>query len=259
MADLHHVKFGWKPDVPDFRDFDYGQMRMKLEKPRTLPKFVDLSNSFGPCDDQGDLGSCTAHAISGAIEFDRVKQKLEFFDVSRLFIYYNEREAENTINEDAGAYIRTGIKSLANVGYCHESLWPYDISKFTNKPQQSAYDEAVKYKALSYYRIDNSKLLHLKACLAGGFPFVFGVSIYQSFYDGDANKGLVPMPGAHDENLGGHCILAVGYEDSKSVFKIRNSWGTGCGDNGYYYLPYDYLTNTQLADDFWTVRSITAV
>lgn len=256
---LHHTKFGWKPDVPDFRDYDYASTRMKIEKPRVLPKLIDLRPSFGPCEDQGDLGSCTAHGISGAIEFDRVKQNLPQFEVSRLFIYYNERVAEGTVNSDEGAYIRTGIKSVVSDGYCHESLWPYDVSKFKDKPDTSAYNEAVKYKALSYYRIDNTKLMHLKSCLAGGFPFVFGISIYNSFYDADANKGIVPMPGAHDECLGGHCILCVGYDDSKELFTIRNSWGTQAGDNGYYYLPYNYLVNKDLTDDVWTIRGVTPI
>jgi C1A family cysteine protease len=250
------VFFGWKPEVPDHRDLPYSMMRLALEQPLALPSQVDLRSGCPPIYDQGQLGSCTGNAIAGAFQFDRRKQNLPDFVPSRLFIYYNERAMEGSVSEDAGAYIRDGIKSIAKQGVCKESQWPYNISKFATKPSKSCYTSAVKYRAVSYFRLNNSNLSELKTCLAAGFPFVFGFTVYSSFFQGDTNHGIVPMPG-NESVEGGHAVLAVGYDDSNQRFIIRNSWGAGKGDNGYYYMPYPYLTNLSLSDDFWTVRTVT--
>jgi C1A family cysteine protease len=248
------VFFGWRPEMPDHRDLPYGAMRMSLEAQTTLPPRVDLRSKCPAVYDQGALGSCTANAIAGAFEFDRLKQSLPDFMPSRLFIYWNERDMEGTVSSDAGAYLRDGIKSIASLGVCRETDWPYDIDQFAKKPNQSCYDSAVKYTAVSYFRLDNSRLGELKTCLAAGFPFVFGFTIFNSFFQGDSN-GMVPMP-EHESFIGGHAVMCVGYDEAANRFIIRNSWGPNKGDHGYYYMPYAYLTNTSLSDDFWTVRTV---
>lgn len=246
-------KFGWRPDKPDWRDHNYSLV-MRLEFPATLPSKVDLSKTMDVCDDQGELGSCTAHGITALLEYQRAKQKLPKIQTSRLFVYYNERAIENTINEDAGAEIRDGIKSVGSTGYCDESLWPYDIDKFKDKPPQACYDQAQKMKAIRYFRLTSGS--QMKGCLAAGYPFVFGSMLYQSFYDAE-KTGVVPMPGAHDSDLGGHCMSCFGYDDSKQAFLVRNSWGPNWGPlKGYCWIPYAYLQNTNLSDDFWTIRSV---
>src|ERR1019366_9337023 len=102
------------------------------------------------------------------------------FVPSRLFIYYNERVMENSVNSDAGAQIRDGIKSIANQGDCPEKEWPYDIAKFTSKPGAECYQDAIKYKAVQYQRVPQI-LNQMKGCLASGYPFVFGFSVYTEF------------------------------------------------------------------------------
>jgi C1A family cysteine protease len=236
----------------------YYSMRMSLEAPLALPARVDLRPNCPNIYDQGNLGSCTANAIAGIFQYDRIKQNLPNFVPSRLFIYYNERAMEGSVNSDAGAYIRDGIKSVASEGVCRESLWQYDISRFATKPTDNCYADAIKYLALSYFRLDNSNITELKNCLAAGFPFTFGFTVYQSFMEANSNGGVVSMPG-NESIIGGHAVVAVGYDDTNSRFIIRNSWGTDVGDNGYYYMPYNYLTNTSLSDDFWTIRSVTTV
>lgn len=255
LSNANGVFFGWKPELPDHRDLPYAAMRMALEKPLALPAHVDLRPQCPPIYDQGHLGSCTGNAIAGAVHFDRRKQNLPDFVPSRLFIYYNERSMEGSVSTDAGAYIRDGIKSIAKQGVCKESQWPYQIAKFAEKPPKGCYRDATKYRALSYFRLNNSHLDELKSCLAAGFPFVFGFVVYNSFFQGDTN-GMVPMPG-NESVAGGHAVVAVGYNDSNQRFIIRNSWGTAKGDQGYYYMPYQYLTSLTLADDFWTVRTVT--
>ena len=191
------------------------------------------------------------------MEYDRKKQGLQSFIPSRLFIYYNERFLEGSINDDAGAEIKDGIKTVASDGYCDEALWPFDIAKITTKPPTNLYNQALKYKAISYYSIDNTKLIQLKTCLAAGYPVIFGSTIYESFYNADKNHGVVPMPHMFDKVMGGHCILIVGYDDNTSLFTIRNSWGTSCGDGtGHYFMPYNYITNKNLTDDVWSIRTI---
>lgn len=247
-------KYGWKPDLPDQRDHLYAAPARIV---RSLPKSVDLRPKCPPeIYDQGELGSCTANAIGCAIDFNRIKQGLPAFMPSRLFIYYNEREMEGTVPIDAGAMIRDGIKSVNTHGACPEVEWPYDISKFAVKPPEPAYVSAEKYQVLHYMRVIQN-LNHLKACLAAGYPFVFGFSVYESFETGSvAQTGIMSMPGPREQNLGGHAVLAVGYDDSTQMFVIRNSWGAGWGQGGHFFMPYQYMTTSDLADDFWTIRLV---
>jgi C1A family cysteine protease len=246
-------RFGWTPDLPDARDFMYSAPEAVLT---TLPKKVDLRSKMPKVYDQGQLGSCTANAIGAAFEFGQVKQGLKDFMPSRLFIYYNERAMEGTIDTDSGAMIRDGMKSVAKLGVCTEDTWPYDISQFTEKPPAKAYTEAKKHQALVYRRV-MGQLHQMQGCLAQGYPFVFGFSVYESFMSPEVAKtGKVPLPPRGEQLIGGHAVLAVGYDDAEQSFIVRNSWGTGWGIKGYCLMPYGYLTDPQLARDFWAVYAV---
>lgn len=249
---------GWVPDVPDHRDYLYGALTGPDVKLDELPPKVDLRDNVAmqfPILDQGNLGSCTANSIAATITYCQNKQanKLHFYP-SRLFIYYDERNSEGTVSSDSGAMIRDGIKSVNAIGVCSEDTWPYDIQRFTIKPSPKAYCEALQHQALQYRRIPDNDLNLMKACLASGFPFVFGFAVYESFESlGVARTGVVPLPKIQESMLGGHAVLAVGYDDSKEQFIIRNSWGDKWGDKGYFYLPYQYLQDQNLSDDFWVI------
>ena len=186
-----------------------------------------------------------------------MKQQLaQIFEPSRLFVYYNERELEGTVDSDAGAQIRDGIKSVGTQGVCSETEWPYDITKFTDKPPQNCYRDAVQYRAVSYQSVVQN-LNQMKGCLAAGYPFVFGFTVYESFESQEvARTGHAPMPATTEQVLGGHAVVAVGYEDANQWFIVRNSWGTGWGMEGYFTLPYTYLIQPRLASDFWTIRLV---
>jgi C1A family cysteine protease len=149
--------------------------------------------------------------------------------------------------------IRDGIKTLKKQGVCSETHWPYIISKFTIKPSPKCYKEAMKRQITSYHRI--LTLDDMRACLADGFPFVFGFTVYESFESQEvASTGFVQMPQFNERVLGGHAVLAVGYDDAQRRFIVRNSWGTDWGQKGYFTMPYEYLANRNLADDLWTIR-----
>jgi C1A family cysteine protease len=164
---------------------------------------------------------------------------------------------EGTVDHDAGAQIRDGIKAVAKLGAPPESDWPYDIAKFANRPPPQAYSDAKQDLVSAYSRVVQD-VTQMRGCLAEGYPFVFGFTVYQSFEGASvAQTGIVPMPGTGEAVLGGHCVVAVGYDDTKRQFTIRNSWGTGWGLNGYCLMPYEYLINPRLASDFWTIRSVT--
>jgi C1A family cysteine protease len=249
---IHH--YGWIPDIPDQRDFLYAVPR---EVASSLPPSMDLRTTCPAVYDQGQLGSCTANAIAAAIEFDRLKEQLTpDFIPSRLFIYYNERAMEGTITSDSGAQIRDGIKSVASQGVCPETEWPYDIANFTEQPPAQCYHDALACKAVQYQSIIQD-VNQLKGCLAAGYPFVCGITVYDSFESEEvAQSGQVPMPASNEAVIGGHAIMAVGYDDSQLRFIMRNSWGTNWGLNGYFTIPYTYLTNANLASDFWTIRLV---
>jgi C1A family cysteine protease len=242
--------YGWRPDLPDHRDVRYAAI---YGIPKKLPSKIDLRPKCPPVEDQGQLGSCTAHALTGALEFLEKKDGLSLVQLSRLFLYYNERSLEHSVSSDSGAMLRDGIKTLAKQGICAEPKWPYVISEFKNKPSAVCYKEALDHQILSYQRIDT--LDQMRACLAEGFPFVFGFSVYESFESQDvARTGNAKMPGKTERCLGGHAVLAVGYDDAKKRLIVRNSWGTGWGMKGYFTLPFGYVQSRDLSDDFWTVR-----
>ena len=245
-------KYGWIPDLPDWRDRKYTAPPSVLA---ALPPRVDLRPACPPVYDQGDLGSCTAQAIAGAVQFDLLKQKQpDAFTPSRLFIYYNERLIEGTVDEDSGAMLRDGIKTVAKAGAAHEQLWPYVISKFRSRPSVVAYADAEQHQALLDQRLTPTED-QLKGCLASGFPFVFGFAVYESFESPKvARTGEVPLPKPDETMLGGHAVLAVGYDNPNRRFIVRNSWGTGWGLDGYFTMPFEYLTDHDLSDDFWTIR-----
>lgn len=264
QARKHRIKrYGWIPDLPDARDHLYAAPPGVLT---ALPTRVDLRpHCPATVYDQLDLGSCTGNAIAGAIQFDRLKQDLsdaQQLIPSRLFIYYNERVIEGTVPEDSGAQIRDGIKSVAAQGVCFESgpnAWPYIVKNFSEQPPPICYQAAEQNKVSQYSRLVQS-LAQLKGCLAQGYPFVFGFTVYDSFESQDvAQTGMVPMPDlGREQVLGGHAVLAVGYDDGEQRFIVRNSWGPGWGKGGCFFMPYAYLTDSHLADDFWTVRLVAA-
>jgi C1A family cysteine protease len=246
--------YGWMPDLPDHRDFLFAG---PLEVMTALPAKVDLSPGC-PKEiyDQGQLGSCTANAIAGALEFDQIKEGAKQWTPSRLFIYYNERVLEHTVNSDSGARIRDGIKTVGSIGAPPETVWPYDIAVFETKPSKPAFAEAPLGKALTYQRVPQI-LNQMKACLAAGYPVVFGFTVYESFESQQvAQTGVVPMPNSQEKVLGGHAVLAVGYDDATQCFLVRNSWGQQWGQQGYFTIPYAYLTDNNLSDDFWTIRLV---
>src|SRR5271167_4004533 len=250
-----HGGYGWVHDLPDARDYAYAAPLQRF--PQGLPTSVDLRPDCPPVYDQGQLGSCTANGIAGAIEFDQLKQANKEFTPSRLFIYYNERVIEGTVSQDSGAQVRDGIKSVATLGAPPETDWPYVIADFAEQPPAIAFTDAKLDLVSSYARVSQN-LSQMKGCLAEGYPFVFGFTVYASFESqAVANSGVVPMPASGEKTVGGHCVVAVGYDDTQRTFIIRNSWGVDWGMKGYCTMPFEYLLSSHLASDFWTIRSVT--
>lgn len=245
-------RYGWIPSLPDKRDLVFSALNTT-----GLPKLVDLRAKCPAIYNQGNLGSCTANALAGIFEFEMMRQNLpSIFLPSRLFIYYNERVIEGTVDTDSGAELRDGMKTLAKQGVCPETMWPYVISRFTNKPTPTCYKAALKNLAVKYMRV-RQDLNQLKGTLAMGIPVVFGFTVYDSFESPTVAKtGIVPMPGPDEGVLGGHAVILVGYDDAKKMFIVRNSWGTKWGLKGYFYMPYAYVTDTSLCSDFWMIQSV---
>lgn len=222
---------------------------------------IDLSQSAKcyPVFDQSKLGSCTANGICGAYWFDILNSKsMEALDPnfqpSRLYLYYKERSTENNVATDAGANIADGITVLRTNGVCSESKWPYVIEKFADQPTAECDEEAKTHHSVTDRRV-NQTLEELYACLKAGFPVVFGFDVFKGFESVGAD-GLVPMPADGEEMLGGHCVILMGYDPEKQIFKVMNSWGPEWGDKGFCYFPKDYILGDKLVYDFSVVTQI---
>jgi C1A family cysteine protease len=267
-------KYGWKKGDKYTK---HCKMLLTVEKYHSNIKLVDLRDKCPDVYDQGNLGSCTANSLAFCYHYDELLNKesnrtvvdnedtskitvqltpneTSVFVPSRLFIYYNERNLEGTVDKDAGAEIHDGIHVMNTIGVCPETDWVYDISKFAVKPDEKCYTEALNHKTILYNALDQN-LDQLKACLISGFPVAFGFVVYQSFEsDYVRQTGQVPMPEADEKVLGGHAVALVGFDDKQKVFIVRNSWGSNWGDRGYFYMPYEYVLNQELSSDFWTIK-----
>lgn len=267
MPGAYRIKrFGWLPDPFDHRDLTLqstkvqqalkgtqsrSKGRIKAAVPKKLPASVDLRNVCSSIEDQEMLGSCTAQAAVGVLEFVWKQTYGRHVDASRLFVYKATRNLLGWTG-DTGAFVRTAIKAVRLFGACPEDYWPYDISQFDVEPPAFCYSFAQNFKALVYYRLQET-VLELKRSLAQGVPFAFGFACFESLEGEEVRRtGIIPFPQLNESQIGGHAVVAVGYNDQKKWFVIRNSWGRGWGKDGYGYLPYQYF-DANLADDCWCI------
>jgi C1A family cysteine protease len=201
---------------------------------------VDLRNWASPVEDQLELGSCSSNALAGAYELmTRHLSPADYVDVSRLFIYYNIRLIEDSILSDAGGYLRDGIKALKQYGVCTETLWPYDIEKFDDKPTDACYEDAKKRIITGYAKVVDTDAM--VAALNDDKPVVFGTDIYKAFDRIGSKDPVIPMPKEDEYSLGGHAMCLVGYDLPKKLFLARNSFGVDWGDQGYVWIPFEYM------------------
>ena len=271
---VHDNGMGWHRDLPDIRDYTDRSDSVrkvltksaplkKAESAKKLPSSVDLRQWCSPIEDQGSLGSCTANAGVGMMEYYEYRAFGRHLDASRLFLYKVTRNLLGFTGDD-GAYLRDTMKAMVLFGVPPEKYWPYKIRDFNIEPTQFCYAFAQSYQAIKYYRLDPAgsspakALEALKTKLAAELPAMFGFSVYSSIPDSGDGKGEIPFPAPGDTLEGGHAVLAVGYDDAKKIGKnkgailIRNSWGTSWGEAGYGWLPYAYI-EAGLADDFWSM------
>jgi C1A family cysteine protease len=266
---IYPAAMGWLPQLPDARDFHSEHDAVKDLAPKAVVDApvltrVDLRQWCSPIEDQSSIGSCSAHAAVGLLEFMERKAFGKHVDASRLFVYKVTRNLMG-VKGDTGGYLRTAMKALSLVGAPPEANYPYVVSRFDAEPGAFVYSLAGNYKSIKYFRIDlpgssaATTLQNLKATLAGGLPVMFGFSCYNSIFNVGAD-GKIPYPVAGDGLAGGHAVDMVGYDDGIQIatntgaFLIRNSWGTSWGMKGYGWLPYAYVLNG-LADDFWAIQS----
>jgi C1A family cysteine protease len=247
---LKDRKLTWIKDSFDERD----KKLTLIVKP--IPPLIDLRSKDTSVVDQENLGSCTGNATGGTFDFEHKNSGLGEFRSARLMIYYDARAIEHTVSDDNGAMIRDCYKSLGTgkkgVGVCPEDMWKYNVLMFDVKPTPECYKEAKKHHALNYKSIHQTPL-QLKGCLADFHPFTFGFDVYSNFMDIRSN-GIMKMPSGTYE--GGHAVMAVGYIESDRIYIVKNSWGEGWGNKGYFYMPYDYMNDDNLTNDFWTMRKV---
>ncbi len=277
----NRVGTGWLPPIPDLRDYqvehpDVQAMTKMLglsSKDAKIPSSADLRQWCSPIEDQGGIGSCTANAVVGVVEYLQRRAFNEHLDGSRLFVYKTTRNLMQ-VTGDTGAWIRNVLGALALCGVPEEKYWPYNESDFDNEPPAFVYAVAENFEALKYFCHDpiganispENVVADVKRYIAAGIPSVFGFWGFPSF--GSSNViGGIPLPGPDERAEWGHAVVAVGYDDEKRItntrynqetvgaFLIRNSWGKGWGEDGYGWIPYDYVLS-QLALDFWSLLSM---
>lgn len=265
-------KLGWIPDFPDIRDYtpDHAKVRLLTAnlKDRAAPTSTDLRPWCSPIEDQETLGSCTAHAVAGVVEYFENKSFGKYIDASRLFLYKTTRNLMH-LSGDTGATLKSSFGALVLFGMPPEEYYPYDTENFDAEPDPFCYAFGQSYRCISYFRHDPAHLgapqvlESVKKYLSAGIPSVFGFTVYNSISQADSD-GKIPFPGPNEKLLGGHAIAAVGYDDNLEIingytgvkttgaFLIRNSWGKGWGEKGYGWLPYEYVLKG-LAQDWWSV------
>ena len=245
--------FGLKRDKPDPRDILY-----KVRAPGLAPESTEMRNfkEFQHIYDQGSLGSCVGNAACSA--FRRVLQvnKQPDFEPSRLFAYYNARSEDNKA-EDSGASIRDAIKGIAKYGVCSESLWPYIISKFSEKPSVKAFLQGLDHQAIHYERLPQTKEVIMDA-VSRGYPVVYGKMLYESFMSEEVAKtGKVPYPKTcWDDSIGGHAMAIFDYDKEGTI--EPNSWSKAWGLGGLAHVPWKYVLNPKLCFDFWVIYIVEA-
>jgi C1A family cysteine protease len=246
-ANNHH--FGWLRDLPDRRD-RWKQWPLKLKE---LERSKDLRANLPEVYDQGALGSCTSNAIVGAFSYEHNKENLGNFSGSRLFVYYNERVLENDVEIDAGAYIRDGMKVINSIGVCEESLCPYRIRRFREEPSPEAFNDASHHKGIKYERIAPT-VDEFKKAISNDLVVIFGFSVPSSF-ELIGPDGIMSEPAEGESIIGGHAVLACGYDDDVQRLLVRNSWGPLWGANGYFWMPYSFVTKDN-CDDCWILEIV---
>ena len=263
---------GWERDLPDFRDCHGASAEIEkiLDKSRALkaarkklPASIDLSKWCSPVENQGEIGSCTANAGVGLMEYYQRRAHGQHLDGSRLFLYKATRQLLGWKGDD-GAYLRSTMKAMVLFGIPPERTWPYKEADFNLEPPAFCYAYAQSYRAMRYYRLDppgtstSTLLKNIRTSLAAGLPSMFGFTVYSSIPAIGEKNGDIPFPNTSDKPEGGHAVIAIGYDDARKIgshrgaLKIRNSWGKEWGEKGYGWLPYAYVENEQ-ADDFWSL------
>lgn len=240
------------PSPIDSRDLKFSARMPPL---LTLPPSFDVSDVIPEVYDQGGIGSCTGNA-GAMVGLHQSRVQSREIAPSRLMLYYGARDIIGETTVDQGAYIRDIFKAWSKLGVCPESMWAYDESKVLDKPTETAYKEALNTLAEAYVSLNNANIVELKTCLAMGRPFVFGFSVYEKFMYGSWSE-MMPIPAGNEKQIGGHAVTAVGYDDAKQAFRIKNSWGVDWKRGGYFWMPYSFITNKYYADDFWTLQKIT--
>lgn len=245
---------GWKQDRAGVKDPSFDKLRAVRSLGEIASK-SDLSGLMPPIYDQGGVGSCTGNGVAAILDYARYKTHdcPCWIYPSRLFIYYLEREREGTVNEDAGAQIRTGIDVVTEIGAARESLWPYQESHWMLMPSNEAYADATRWQAVHGYKLDHTDGRSIRIALTGGYPVVFGCLLYSGIDRVTYDQPVLEMPRKGERTIGGHCMVIVGHDDDSRLYKVRNSWGIGWGKDGYLWMPYAYVHSAKLSGDFWVI------
>lgn len=255
MSETQNRILNWKKGPEDSRDF---KSVRHLSAPVQLPSEFELDRQI-PVYDQGAIGSCVSNSACACFRYEVAQMTDKFdFEPSRLFEYYNARKLQGWENEDSGAFIRDGFKSLNKFGLAKESLWPYKdtLEALIKQPTANVYEDGLKSVAVKYASVEQNEQ-RIKETLISGAAVSFGFNVYDSFFGSWSNStGVMPIPKKTESLQGGHAISCIGFSDSRKCFLIQNSWGLNWGIKGKFWMPYSFALNPAECDDFWCIEEV---
>ncbi len=199
-------------------------------------------NSFNyvtPVRNQGNCGSCWAFATTAALE-------------SAVLITQNTPGINLDLSEQtlvscslnagscSGGYIDRASDYIRDFGQPIETCFPYVATDSSCLNACLTYQsDTDRISGWHWVATASPTVDAIKNALSTYGPLVTTMHVYSDFYYYITGT-YSHVSGTYQ---GGHAILIVGYDDAQQYFIVKNSWGTGWGEAGYFKIAYSELTS----------------
>ena len=210
---MEEIVYGYVPSILDgteneIKEEDYASL--------PLPSAYSYLQFMSPILNQGTESTCVPHSISAAYD------------------YYNAmihpESAKNGVFVNKGISIHQIYNAKTNSGEGMSYKEALEFCKSHGVISEKAYikkQDEEPIKIYDYARV--CSMLAIKQSLVINGPVMIATYVK----DPEA-----PEFWKGRYNYGGHATCLIGYDDKKSAFLLRNSWGKNFGDDGYVWFPY---------------------